>query len=107
MGPHGPHLTNSGPDRILAAASAQVREHTGVCSPDLDHRGLTVYFHSDRLGTTDDIYIATRASTEAPFDLPTVVGVISTPMDEGDPSLTGDQRTIVFHRMLDLHIATW
>jgi len=56
------------------------------CSPDLDQHGLTVYFHSDRMGTTDDIFIATRAAASDPFGPPTVVDVVSSSMDEGDPT---------------------
>lgn len=75
-------------------------------SPDLDETGLVVYFHSDRLtGTSDDIYVATRASPGEPFG-PPIVSDISTALDEGDPTLTADQRTLVFHRRLELQIAT-
>ena len=75
-------------------------------SADLDASGLSIYFHSNRLGTTDDIYVAGRASTDVPFEAPQIVDVISTAGDEGDPSRSADQRILVFHRMLDLFAAT-
>lgn len=76
-------------------------------SPDLDLHALTVYLHSDRAGGfLDDIYIATRASTSEPFETPTLVPTINTSADEGDPTLTADQRTMVFHRALELYIST-
>jgi len=88
-----------------ATRVAELASAVTDCSPDLDQHGLTVYFHSDRMGTTDDIFIATRAAASDPFGPPTVVDVVSSSMDEGDPTLTADQRTIVFHRQLDLYMA--
>jgi len=75
-------------------------------SPDLDEHGLTVHFHSDRTGGKDDLYVATRASTSDPFGAPTVVAEVSTSIDEGDPTTSADQRILVFHRALELFIAT-
>jgi len=74
-------------------------------SPDLDEHGLVLHFHSNRLGPTDDIFVTTRASANDSFDPPTLVEV-SSAADEGDPTLPSDLRTLVFHRMLDLYIAT-
>lgn len=85
---------------------AELASSVTDCSPDLDRQGLTVYFHSDRMGTTDDIFVATRAATTQAFDSPTIVDDLSSPIDEGDPTSTADQRTIVFHRRLDLQIST-
>lgn len=75
-------------------------------SPDLDGHGLVVHFHSDRLGTTDDIFRATRASPDVAFDAPQTVPELTSAADEGDPTLSADQRIVVFHRGLDLFMST-
>jgi hypothetical protein len=75
-------------------------------SPDLDEHGLTIYFHSDRTGGKDDLYVATRASTSEPFGPPMLIAEVDTSIDEGDPTTSADQRILVFHRVLDLFIAT-
>jgi hypothetical protein len=72
-------------------------------SAELDEKGLTVYFHSNRVGTfDDDLYVATRASTTDPFGAPVVISELQTSDDEGDPTLSADGRILVFHRNLDL-----
>lgn len=73
-------------------------------SPDLDLHAQTLHFHSDRIGPTDDIFVTTRDGTT--FTVPAVVTEVSTTLDEGDPTLTADLRTMVFHRGLDLYITT-
>lgn len=98
----GPPNVGWGPAVQLTELSSPVTD----ASPDMDDHGLTVYFHSDRLGTTDDIYVATRASTADPFDPPSIVSEVTTNQDEGDPSISSNQRIIVFHRNLDLMMAT-
>jgi hypothetical protein len=77
-------------------------------SPDLDRHGLVVHFHSDRdTYPLDEIYVATRASVFEPFGPPTrIAGDVNTAQDEGDPTLSADRRTMVFHRNLDLFIST-
>jgi Tol biopolymer transport system component len=77
-------------------------------SPNLDRNGLVIYFHSDRGGGfDDDIYVATRATTGEPFGVPSLVGsgVISTTVDEGDPTMSADRRILVFHRQIDLYMS--
>lgn len=99
---NGPLNVGWGPAARLAELASPVSD----VSPDLDEHGLTVYFHSNRLGAADDIYVATRASTAAAFDPPMLVAELSTTADEGDPSTSADQRIMVFHRDLDLMIST-
>lgn len=76
-------------------------------SADLDDTGLVIYFHSDRMaGTSDDIYVATRASTNDVFGNVKRVDELATATDDGDPSVSADGRIIVFHTRLDLYQAT-
>ena len=42
---------------------------------------------SGKVGSSYDIYIATRPTTNDPFNTPTLLGGISTPLDERAPSL--------------------
>jgi hypothetical protein len=98
-----------GPVNVGWSTAVQLTELASArtdASPDLDEHGLTIYFHSDRLGTADDIYVATRTSTSEPFGAPALVTEINTSPDDGDPTTTADQRTIVFHRQLELFMAT-
>ena len=99
----GPPSIGWGPAVQLTELGSPVTDS----SPDLDLHGLTIYFHSDRAGSTDDIYVATRPSTAVPFEAPQIVADgISTGQDEGDPTLTADQRVLVFHRQLELMMST-
>jgi Tol biopolymer transport system component len=77
-------------------------------SPDLDRHGLVVHLHSDRdTYPLDEIYVAVRASILEPFGPPTrISGGVNTSDDEGDPTLSADRRTMVFHRNLDLFMVT-
>jgi hypothetical protein len=96
-----PNIGWSAPVRLSELASSMTD-----ASPELDEHGLTVYFHSDRTGGKDDLYVATRASTSEPFSAPMLVTDLSTAVDEGDPTTSADQRIIVFHRALELFMAT-
>jgi hypothetical protein len=101
--------TADGPPTAGWSAAVQLTELASArtdASPDLDEHGLTIYFHSDRLGTKDDLYVATRASTSEPFGVPSLVLDVNTPVDEGDPTTSADQRLLVFHRALNLMMAT-
>lgn len=75
-------------------------------SADLDKQGLVVFFHSDRLGSFDDLYMATRNSVTDPFDPPMEIPELMSPGDDGDPSVSADGKIMVFHRGLDLVIST-
>ncbi len=97
-----------GPPTVGWSAGVRVAElgsPVADVSPDLDTAGLIVYFHSDR-GGDDDIYVARRGSTSDPFGAPELVTELSSADDDGDPTLTSDLRTIMFHRRLELYIAT-
>lgn len=76
-------------------------------SADLDATGLVIYFHSDRMtATSDDIYVATRASTSDVFSNVKRVDELATLQDDGDPSVSADGRIMVFHTRLELYQAT-
>jgi Tol biopolymer transport system component len=98
----GPVDTGWSAARQLVELSSPVTE----ASPDLDEKGLVIYFHSDRAAPKDNIYRATRATTADPFGPPSEVTELSSPIDDGDPTLTADGRVIVFHRALDLFQST-
>lgn len=53
--------------------------------PVLSSDGLTIYFRSDRLSTIGafDIYVATRPTTAATFDPPTLVSSVNSSGDDG------------------------
>jgi hypothetical protein len=96
-----PNVGWSAPVRLVELASSMTD-----ASPDLDEHGLTIHFHSDRGGGKDDLYVATRASPSEPFGTPMLVTELDTTIDEGDPTTSADQRIIVFHRALELYMAT-
>jgi Tol biopolymer transport system component len=100
----GPVDTGWSAGRQLVELSSPVTES----SPDLDAKGLVIYFHSDRAGTGgDDLYIATRETTSDPFGAPTPITEINVPgIDDGDPSVSANGRVLVFHRQLDLFQST-
>jgi hypothetical protein len=74
-------------------------------SPSTENRfnirqdGLEVFFYSDRTGTFggSDLWVATRATTDAPWSTPVNVGSsINTSASEQHPSLSADGRTLFF-----------
>lgn len=62
-------------------------------SPD----GLTLYFDSDRLGSTD-LFVATRPSTATAFAPAVAVAELSTTGDDSDASLSPDMTYVMFSR---------
>lgn len=96
------------------AAWSAGRHMTELSSPQsdsgaaMDRRGLTVFFHSDRVlgGDVLDIYMATRASTSEPFSMLSPVAELDSPGSDGDPSVTPDLRIMVLDRDRDLYIST-
>ena len=67
-------------------------------SPTVTADELTIYFHSDRDGNigTDDIWMATRPSREAPFSAPMPVPNVTSDSQELTPSVTPDNRRLYF-----------
>lgn len=59
--------------------------------------GTIVYFSSERPGSAGrDIWLATRASPSDPFGAPVRVDELSTAVDDVDPWLSPDLRTMIF-----------
>lgn len=95
------------PDMGWSAGTHLIELSSSVtdASADLDRRGLIVHFHSDRLGLKDDLFVARRDATTEMFGPVQRLDELSTSIDDGDPTLTDDQRVLVFHRVLDLYQA--
>ena len=86
----------------LSSASAEL-------SPFLRQAGLLIAFASARAGV-NDLYWATRNSTDVPFDPPTLIPGIDTSAQESDPWLSPDLR-VIFYSVTnasgdDLYMAT-
>jgi Tol biopolymer transport system component len=67
-------------------------------APAIDSTGRRLVFSSNRPGGagSTDLYLATRATTTAPWDPPQPLATINTADEEGTPSLGDDGRTLVF-----------
>lgn len=93
-------------------ALTSINEGGTACEAWLAPDGLTTYFGSSRDGGqgSSDIMVATRSSRFDPFGAPTFVAEVSSSINESDPTLTGDERTIVIARSVsgqrDLFVAT-
>jgi hypothetical protein len=70
----------------LASASSPQRDHAPWLSPDL----LTLYFSSRRASPSDDIWLATRATSGATFATPTPVTELGSSGDDVGITLTDD-----------------
>src|SRR5262249_18572766 len=67
--------------------------------PSIPHDGLEIYFYSNRPGGfgSNDIWVATRASTDAPWSTPVNVGApVNTTGNEQHPALSPDEKTLYF-----------
>ena len=132
MDPHRPtsaHIDegdgNSGMPLAKAAEHQSLVDEnlgTGVNSPaaetnpTLSRNGLTLYFQSNRAGGagSSDIYMATRATTSAPFGTPSLLaGDVNLPASDGGPSISADGLSLYFHSnrvggfgVSDLYVAT-
>jgi Tol biopolymer transport system component len=68
-------------------------------SPFLSSDGQTIWFSSDRVSGTsgvNDIFTATRIIQNESFGVATPETELNTPFDDDDPSLSADNRIIVF-----------
>ncbi|HEY5935599.1 MAG TPA: hypothetical protein VIU61_13205 [Kofleriaceae bacterium] len=63
---------------VLGTLNTSFSEFEPTVTPD----ELTIYFASDRGGRGLDLYVATRASIDASFDEPTLVGELSSGADD-------------------------
>lgn len=67
--------------------------------PAISKDGLTLYFHSNRLGGVGgfDMYVATRASVDDPWGAPVNLGSpVNTTFDEGNPAFSRDGHSLFF-----------
>ncbi|HUJ60246.1 MAG TPA: hypothetical protein VLX92_17185 [Kofleriaceae bacterium] len=80
-----------GTPQLLAALSSPKTDYGGEITGD----GLALYFDSSRTGT-NDLYVATRTSTDAAFGAPVAEPVLDADAFSGDQSPTGDQLELYF-----------
>ncbi|MGE0549171.1 MAG: hypothetical protein AB7O24_23360 [Kofleriaceae bacterium] len=70
-------------------------EYAGHLSAD----GKTLYFYSDRLSPPNyELYVTTRPSIDAAFEAPTLITELQTLAAETHPTVSGDQRYMMFAR---------
>ena len=72
--------------------------------PNISADGLSLYFSSTRDGGYggEDIYVSTRATTEAPWGEPMNLGsTVNGPNADAEPSISGDGLSLYFHSMRD------
>jgi hypothetical protein len=77
----------------------------------LTNDGLTLYFSSDRLTGTQDLFVTERPSVTAPFAAPVALATLNTPTyAERDPWVSPDGHTIYFASdrtgSLQIYVAT-
>jgi hypothetical protein len=72
----------------------------GDSRPSIRHDGLEIFFQSNRVGSiglTNDLWVATRESTLAPWSTPVSLGAtINTAFAEQNPYLSSDNKTLFF-----------
>jgi hypothetical protein len=78
---------------------ANVNSPAGEQDPTLSASGLELYFASWReAGSFGDIYVATRGSTNEPFEAPAPVAILNTAETESGPELSYDGLELFFAR---------
>jgi WD40-like Beta Propeller Repeat len=83
-------------DRWSAPAQLEnVNSPSSDLSPFLSADDLTLYFHSDR-GGSDDLYVATRPSVDAPFGAPQPIAELDSSDADDDPWVSPDGHTMFF-----------
>lgn len=81
------------PERVAVINAPQANEDDPALSPD----GLELYFESDRDTGSGDIWVARRASVDAPWEMPEVVpGINVESYWDGTPGLMPDGLTMLF-----------
>jgi WD40-like Beta Propeller Repeat len=65
----------------------------------LSHDELTMYFTSDRTGSLggDDLWYTTRASLDDPWETPTNMSVLNSPLADSLAVLSSDEHVMFFH----------
>jgi Tol biopolymer transport system component len=96
-----------------ATAVAELNSPGNDIQPNVRKDGREVVFSSNRVTGNQDIYAATRASTDDPWSVPVAVDEVNTSAAETRPSLSWDARTLLFGRtpgaesaMADIYIST-
>ena len=79
-------------------------------APHLADQGLTLYFSSDRYDPqalwNTNLWVATRASTTAPFDAPSLLTTLNSDDPDTDPCVSEDGLEILYARGADIYRAT-
>ena len=87
----------------------ELNSTTADYSPVEDDSGLVVYFHSNRDGGDQDLFVATRLSRDDPWRAPMPIEELTTEGQDADPFVTGDGLTLYFGTgppdMLDIQVA--
>ncbi len=77
----------------IAELNAGSTSETGpILSSDL----LTIYFSTNRNGSSDELYVATRSTPTGTFGTAVPIAELDVSADQTDPWISPDQRTIVF-----------
>lgn len=86
------------PDFGPATAVAELNSLGNDIQPNVRKDGREVVFSSSRVSGNQDIYTASRASTDDPWSMPVPVDAVNTGAAETRPSLSWDARTLLFGR---------
>jgi len=82
-----------------------VNSNSNDYSPMLSQDRLTLYFDSGRTGVSEELFMATRASTADSFSTPVPITELNTGASESDPWVSPDRRHIYFERAGSLYEA--
>lgn len=69
---------------------------TSETGPMLSSNLLTIYFSTNRNGSSDELYFATRTTPTGTFGTAVPIGELDAGSNQTDPWISPDQRTIVF-----------
>jgi hypothetical protein len=83
----------SAPVNLGAVVNSSLRETGGSVSRD----GHALYFSSSRAGATaSDLYVSRRHAIDMPWETPTPLEMLNTPLGDMGPSLSKDNRHLFF-----------
>lgn len=99
--------TGTGFDSVVPVAGVNTTSLEQGCTISSD--GLELYFGSDRVGGpgATDIWVARRASTNAPFATPQLVVGVNSSSHDGFPSISGDKQTLYFETLRNGRAEIW
>ena len=84
-----------GPPTAVSALNAPGND----IQPNVRKDGREIVFSSNRVSGNQDIWTATRESTDDPWSAPVPVGAVNTAAAETRPSLSWDAHTLLFGRL--------